>query len=129
MLRAADGTGRGADLGWDIFEGDERFEDPGPTDGWPDDDAAAGRALHTYPHDGRCSIIRRLPLPGFEDLPPWRAATSSPTTATASCGRCGPTDRSRSWTPRRSAVVSINPDESGEALVLDGNGLNLLSPG
>jgi glucose/arabinose dehydrogenase len=55
VLRAADGTGRGANLGWDLFEGTARFGSPDPADGA----ASAGpftAPVHVYSHDDGCSI-------------------------------------------------------------------------
>ena len=54
-LAASDGGGRGANLGWDLFEGDERFRDPDPAPGA----ASAGpfvAPVLTYSHDDGCSI-------------------------------------------------------------------------
>lgn len=46
------GPGRGANLGWNWFEGSKRFE----KDGTPPDNLVA--PIHTYPHsDGACSVI------------------------------------------------------------------------
>ncbi len=50
------GLDPGADLGWDRLEGNEPFADPGPTDGWPDDDAPLVAPLFTYDHAQGCSI-------------------------------------------------------------------------
>ena len=55
VLRAADGTGRGANLGWDLFEGTTEFDDADPADG----DASAGPftdPVFTYTHDDGCSV-------------------------------------------------------------------------
>ena len=54
-LAATDGAGRGANLGWDLYEGDQRFKDPNPAPG----DASAGpfvTPVLTYTHDDGCSI-------------------------------------------------------------------------
>ena len=54
-LAASDGGGRGANLGWDVFEGNERFRDPDPAPGA----ASAGpfvAPVLTYSHDDGCSI-------------------------------------------------------------------------
>jgi len=57
-LPKAAGTGRGANLGWDLFEGDEQFPSPNPAP----DAASAGPftpPVFTYSHDGDeggCSI-------------------------------------------------------------------------
>lgn len=55
VLPAADGAGRGANLGWDLFEGVEPYEDPDPADGA----ASAGPfvdPVFTYPREEGCSI-------------------------------------------------------------------------
>ncbi|MHB1138728.1 MAG: PQQ-dependent sugar dehydrogenase [Microthrixaceae bacterium] len=55
VLRAADGTGRGANLGWDLFEGDREFADADPAPG----EASSGPFVDpqfTYSHDEGCSI-------------------------------------------------------------------------
>ncbi len=56
VLRATEGGGRGANLGWDLFEGDQRFPDADPAPGA----ASAGpfvEPVHTYRHDdGGCSV-------------------------------------------------------------------------
>jgi glucose/arabinose dehydrogenase len=54
VLRAADGGGRGANLGWDLFEGDQRFDDADPAG-----DASDGpfvEPVHTYGRDQGCSV-------------------------------------------------------------------------
>jgi glucose/arabinose dehydrogenase len=51
-LPSSTGPGRGANLGWNWFEGSKRFE----KDGTPPDDLVA--PIHTYSHsDGACSVI------------------------------------------------------------------------
>jgi glucose/arabinose dehydrogenase len=55
LLSAADGAGRGANLGWDLFEGAEEFDDADPAeDGWSDGPFV--EPLHTYGRDDGCSI-------------------------------------------------------------------------
>lgn len=55
LLRASDGGGRGANLGWDLFEGDEPFDSPDPAPRpW-----SAGpfvEPIHTYGRDEGCSV-------------------------------------------------------------------------
>lgn len=54
VLRAADGGGRGANLGWDLFEGDQRFDDADPAGA-----ASEGpfvEPVHTYGRDQGCSV-------------------------------------------------------------------------
>ncbi len=55
VLRAADGAGRGANLGWDLYEGNEPFDEPDPAPGA----ASAGpfaEPVFSYPRDEGCSI-------------------------------------------------------------------------
>jgi glucose/arabinose dehydrogenase len=54
-LGADNGAGRGANLGWNLFEGDERFGDPRPAPGdWSDGPFV--EPVHTYGHDRGCSV-------------------------------------------------------------------------
>ncbi len=126
VLLAADGTGRGADLGWDRFEGDEEFEDSGPERSWPNDDAPIVDPVHTYDHNGRCSIsggfLYRAATLGelggaylFSDYCDGELWALLPDGGAARLGVSG--DR----------VVSINADENGEPIVLDGDGISRLS--
>ena len=55
LLAAADGGGRGANLGWDLFEGDQPFDEANPAPGA----ASAGpfvAPVHTYEHTPGCSV-------------------------------------------------------------------------
>ena len=55
FLPASQGGGRGANLGWDIYEGTAEFEDPNPAAGA----SSAGpftEPLVTYSHDEGCSV-------------------------------------------------------------------------
>ena len=125
VLRASDGTGRGGDLGWDIFEGDDPFDAAGPDTGWPDDDAMLIAPLHDYAHDGRCSVtggfLYRGGVPGlagaylFSDFCDGRirALAGDGTAVDLGVGAAG--------------VVSMNPDENGEALVVGSDGLHTLT--
>lgn len=123
VLRKHDGLGRGADLGWDRREGLERFADPGPTDGWPDDDAPEIEPVHVYDHSQRCSIsggyvVRSESVAGldgwylFSDYCDGRIRALTPGMAAVDLGLAG------------HGVVSISPDERGEPLVLDSKGLS-----
>jgi glucose/arabinose dehydrogenase len=54
-LPASEGAGRGANLGWDLFEGTEEFDDADPAgNGWSDGPFV--EPLHTYGRDEGCSI-------------------------------------------------------------------------
>ncbi len=68
VLRAADGGGHGANLGWDLFEGDRRFAGADPAAG----DASAGPFVDpgfTYSHDEGCSITGGVVYRG-DRIPP-----------------------------------------------------------
>ncbi|MCX6523368.1 MAG: PQQ-dependent sugar dehydrogenase [Actinobacteria bacterium] len=55
FLPASQGAGRGANLGWDIYEGTAEFEDPNPATGA----SSAGpftQPLVSYSHDEGCSV-------------------------------------------------------------------------
>jgi glucose/arabinose dehydrogenase len=70
VLRAADGAGRGANLGWDLFEGDAEFDDADPAPG----DASEGPfadPVFTYTHDQGCSITGGVVYRG-EQIPSLR---------------------------------------------------------
>ena len=70
----AAGSGRGANLGWDLFEGDEQFSSPNPAAGA----ASAGPftpPVFTYSHDGDeggCSITGGYVYRGTEIAGPRR---------------------------------------------------------
>jgi len=123
VLRAAEGTGRGADLEWDRKEGKEDFAEPGPTDGWPDDNAAVVEPLHVYEHGDRCSIsggyvYRGTSLP---TLGGWYLYSDYCDAKVRALGQDG-ADLDLGLVGDK--VVSINPDESGEPLVLGASGLS-----
>lgn len=55
FLAASEGGGRGANLGWDIFEGTAEFSDSNPADG----ESSAGpftQPILSYSHDEGCSV-------------------------------------------------------------------------
>ena len=70
VLRAAEGTGRGANLGWDLFEGTSRFDKPDPAAGA----ASAGPfvvPVYVYGREGGCAVAggvvyRGRALPGLD---------------------------------------------------------------
>lgn len=55
QLRAADGGGRGANLGWDLFEGDEPFDDADPAPGAASEGPFV-QPVFTYGRDQGCSV-------------------------------------------------------------------------
>jgi len=117
------GTGSGADLGWDKFEGTEEFEGVGPTEGWPDDDAELVDPIHVYSHDdGRCSVSGGYVVRGgetaleglylFSDFCDGEIWATTAEGAAANIGL------------QIDGVLSINPDEQGRPLVLTPDGIS-----
>lgn len=128
VLRAEDGLDPGADLGWDRMEGNSEFSDAGPTDGWPDDDAPVIEPLFTYTHEAGCSISGGFVYHGsalpqlegrylFSDYCSSEIHSVDQQGTPATLGVTG------------AAVVSINPDENGEPLVLDDEGIRRIDAG
>lgn len=71
-LPAVPDTGKGANLGWDLYEGTNRFSSPDPAPG----DASAGPfvdPVHTYSHDHGCSVTGGVVVrdPGLPTLDGW----------------------------------------------------------
>ena len=55
LLEASEGAGRGANLGWDLFEGDQPFDEANPAPGT----ASSGpfvEPVHVYEHTPGCSV-------------------------------------------------------------------------
>jgi glucose/arabinose dehydrogenase len=65
LLPAADGGGRGANLGWDLFEGDEPFDDADPGPGAASDGPFVD-PVFTYGHDQGCSVTGGVVYRGDE---------------------------------------------------------------
>lgn len=125
---ASEGTARGVDFGWDEKEGLVEFEDPGPRDGWPRDDAPEIEPLHVYSHDdGRCSVSggfvyrgsKLEELDGMYLFSDYCDGALRILDADGSAGELG---------LEADGVVSVNPDEHGEPLVLGSSGLARISP-
>lgn len=72
VLPAADGAGRGANLGWDLFEGAAPFDDADPAPS-PWSDGPFVEPLHVYGRDDGCSITGGLVYRGSA-LPSLRGA-------------------------------------------------------
>jgi glucose/arabinose dehydrogenase len=128
VVRAADGTGRGADFGWDRREGLEDFEEAGPTRGWPDDDAEEIEPVHVYSHDdGRCSVTGGYVYRG--------SAISALQGRYLFSDYCDGVLRAldeggddEDLGVQADQVASLNPDEDGEPLVLFSGGMYRLEP-
>lgn len=128
VLRAADDLNPGADLGWDHTEGDAEFSDAGPRDGWPDDDAKVIDPLFTYTHADGCSIsggfvYHGSALPQLRDQYLFSDFCNSALRSVDQAGSGSELGLSGA------SVVSINPDENGEPLVLDSEGIKRIAPG
>ena len=127
VLRADEGLGRGADLGWDLREGDREFADPGPSDGWPTDDAPVLEPLFTYSHDEGCSIsggfvYHGTAVPQLSDTYLFTDYCFSDLQSLSQNGSVEPLELAGE------SVVSINPDQFGEPLVLDATGISRIVP-
>jgi glucose/arabinose dehydrogenase len=126
VLRADDQLNPGADLGWDRYEGDSEFADPGPRVGWPEDDASVIEPLFTYTHEQGCSIsggfvYHGSALPQLENRYLFSDYCNSEIRSVNQGGEhelLGLTG---------TAVVSINADENGEPLVLDSEGIRRIA--
>lgn len=55
LVTESDGYGRGANFGWDLFEGNQKFDQPDPAPS-PASDGPFIAPLYTYEHGPRCSI-------------------------------------------------------------------------
>lgn len=128
VARASEGTGRGADFGWDRLEGEEEFEEAGPTRGWPEDDAERIDPVHVYSHDdGRCAVTggyvyRGSDLPGLEGT--FLFSDYCDGVVRSLDGDGADVDLG----VQTDQVASINPDERGEPLVLRSGGMSRLVP-
>lgn len=127
VLRASQDLNPGADLGWDHTEGDSDFADAGPRDDWPEDDADVIAPLFTYTHDEGCSISGGFVYHGSA-LPQLRnhyLFSDYCISEIRSVDTDG-TDQPLGLTG--TGVVSINPDENGEPLVLADDGIKRIAP-
>jgi hypothetical protein len=122
----SDAVEGGADLGWDKLEGLEEFEDAGPDAGWPDDDGRRIDPVHVYSHDdGRCSIVggyvvRNASSP-LDGLFLYSDFCDGEIRILGRDGAPATTDL------QVDSVISINPDENGDPLVLTMNGMYRIS--
>jgi glucose/arabinose dehydrogenase len=123
-LPAASGGGRGANLGWNWFEGTTRFR----TDGTPP--AGTVEPVKTYTHDGgRCSIIGGYVYRGT-DVPKLAAADGTYLYGDYCTGEIrglltrkgiALDDRQLGSVPANT-LVSFGQDDQGELYVLSSNG-------
>lgn len=72
LLTAKSGLGKGANLGWDLYEGDEKFDDPNPAPGAASDGPFV-KPVYTYPHNPGCSITGGVVYRG--EAIPWLDGT------------------------------------------------------
>jgi glucose/arabinose dehydrogenase len=128
VARASEGTGRGADFGWDRLEGVEEFEDVGPTRGWPEDDAELIDPVHVYSHDdGRCSVTGGYLYRG-SDLPNLEGTYLFSDYCDGVVRSLDEDGDDVDLGVQVDQVASINPDERGEPLVLRSGGISRLVP-
>lgn len=112
LLPAGDGAGRGANLGWDLFEGDAPFDDADPAAGGASDGPFVDPVV-TYGHDEGCSVIGGVVQDGeylFADL------CGAGVRALVDDGDGGFTARQLTDAP--SQIVGFAQDRAGEVLVI-----------
>jgi glucose/arabinose dehydrogenase len=128
VVRASDGTGRGADFGWDRREGLEEFEEAGPTRGWPDDDAEEVEPVHVYSHDdGRCAVTGGYLYRGSA-IPELQGRYLFSDYCDGVLRALDETGHDEDLGVAAEQVASVNPDEDGEPLVLFSGGMYRLEP-
>lgn len=135
-LPAADGTGKGANLGWDLFEGTNRFSSSDPAPG----DASAGPfvdPVHTYSHDHGCSVtggvVARDPdlptLDGWYVFGDFCSAGVRAVHLTPSADGGAPTVRTSDLGLDIGSVVSFAHGPAGEVFVISlDDGVHRISP-
>jgi len=129
-LPASEGSGRGANLGWDLFEGAEEFEDPDPADP-PWSEGPFVEPVMTYGREGGCSVTGGLVYRG-EALPTLRGAYLFADLCGEGVRAIDPADPTRVTSlagAALDAIVGFAPTASGEVLVLSiTDGVRLLAP-
>jgi glucose/arabinose dehydrogenase len=130
-LEATDGAGRGANLGWDLFEGTQEFGDSDPAPS-PWSDGPFVEPVHTYGRDLGCSITGGVVYRGTE-LAPLQgrylfADYCTPGIAVLDLDADGATQSVLTDAP--ASIISFGRDASGEVYVLSqDDGIFRLSPG
>jgi len=132
VLRAADGGGRGANLGWDLFEGRMAFDESDPAPGAASEGPFTD-PVFTYTHDeGGCSITggvvyRGAAIPALDGLYLF-SDFCVPGLRALSVGEDGSVSESALGVEVAS-VVSFTEDADGEIYVISlDDGLFRLSP-
>lgn len=129
-LEAGDGAGRGANLGWDLFEGTQDFDDADPAPS-PWSDGPFVEPVHTYGRDLGCSVTGGVVYRGAElaalDGRYLFADYCTPGVAVLDVGGDGTTQALLTDAP--ASIISFGRDASGEVYVLSqDDGIFRLSP-
>lgn len=121
-LPASSGAGRGANLGWNWFEGDTRFRSDGtPPEGTID-------PIHTYNHDaGRCSVTggyeyRGTDVPALADTYVYGDYCTGEVRGLLARKGIVLDDQTLSTTVKPGTLVSFGQDDQGELYVLSADG-------
>jgi glucose/arabinose dehydrogenase len=121
LLPASSGAGQGANLGWNLMEGDEPFAGDPPSD-------HVG-PIHTYRHeDGRCSVTggyvyRGSAVPGLEGVYLYADYCTGEVWGLAAAGGDGAVEVALLALDRRPGnVISFGEGPDGELYLLEGDG-------
>lgn len=131
LLPATDGGGRGANLGWDLFEGDEPFEDADPAPGAASEGPFV-EPVFTYGRDQGCSVTGGVVYRGsaIEGLAGTYLFADLCTPGITGLVRQGDDLVATRLDDTASQVVSFGQDRSGEVYVLSlSDGIFQLSTG
>jgi len=121
-LASSTGPGRGANLGWNWFEGSKRFE----KDGSPPDDLVA--PIHTYSHsDGACSVIggyvyRGQAIPSLQGTYIFGDYCTGEVSGLLSRRGVFLDTKALGAKVERNSLVSFGQDDQGELYVLSSSG-------
>jgi glucose/arabinose dehydrogenase len=130
-LTADEGAGRGANLGWDLFEGTQEFDDADPAPS-PWSDGPFVEPVHTYGRDLGCSITGGVVYRGSElaslEGRYLFADYCTPGIAVLDVDADGATQAVLTDEP--ASIISFGRDASGEVYVLSqDDGIFRLGPG
>ncbi len=128
VLRASDDTGRGANLGWDILEGTREFDATGPRSGWAEAEGQLLDPVLTYGHDDGCAVVGGFVYRG-SDMPAIEGHYLFSDFCTSRVWALTPDGEVLDLGVSGASVVSLNPDETGEPLLVDSRGISRLTGG
>ncbi len=130
-LPADEGAGRGANLGWDLFEGTESFDDADPAPS-PWSDGPFVEPVHTYGRDLGCSVTGGLVYRGTElaSLEGRYLFADYCTPGVAVLDVDGDDATQTALTDAPASIIGFGQDAAGEVYVLSqDDGIFRLSPG